>query len=133
MSRRGLTVFRCSWTTIIVVLTSAPYLIDWWSTPAGYQFTWILPPYPEDSFGYMAWAQQAAHGAWLFKIKYTALPHAAFLFNPFFLICGWISALLQLDIGVVFLVVKAIGAVLLLGTFYRYTDYLRLTATQSVM
>jgi hypothetical protein len=132
MSWRGLTVFRWGWTTFIVVLTSAPYLIDWWSTPAGYQFTWILPPYPEDSFGYMAWAQQAAHGAWLFKIKYTALPHAAFLFNPFFLICGWISALLRLDIGVVFLVVKAIGAVLLLGMFYRYTDYLRLNPTQSV-
>lgn len=132
MTRRGLTVFRWGWTTFVVVLTSAPYLIDWWSTPAGYQFTWILPPYPEDSFGYMAWAQQAAHGAWLFKIKYTALPHTAFLFNPFFLICGWISALLQLDIGVVFLVVKAIGVVLLLAMFYRYTDYLRLNPAQSV-
>lgn len=132
MTRHGLTVFRWSWTTFVVVLTSASYLINWWSTPDGYQFTWILPPYPEDSFGYMAWAQQAAHGAWLFKIKYTALPHSAFLFNPFFLLCGWMSALLKLDIGVVFLVVKAIGAVLLLATFYRYTDYLRLNPTQSV-
>jgi len=116
----------------LVVLTSAPYLINWSSTPVGYQFTWILPPYPEDSFGYMAWAQQAVQGAWLFKIKYTALPHTAFLFNPFFLICGWISALLRLDIGVVFLIVKAIGVVLLFATFYRYTDYLRLNPMQSI-
>jgi hypothetical protein len=132
MAQRGLTVFRWSWITFLVVLTSAPYLINWWSTPPGHQFTWIIPPYPQDSFGYRTWAQQAAHGAWLFKIKYTALPHSAFLFNPFFLICGWISALLRLDIGVLFLVVKAMGTVLLLATFYRYTDYLRLNPTQSV-
>jgi hypothetical protein len=132
MIQRGLFVFRWAWAVFIVVLTSAPYLINWWSTPAGHRFTWILPPYPEDSFGYMAWAQQAAHGAWLFKIKYTALPHAGFLFNPFFLVCGWASALLHLDIGVVFFVAKAIGVVLLFTTFYRYSDYLHLNSTQSV-
>jgi hypothetical protein len=129
---KGLTLFRFAWTAFIVAATSLPYLLNESSEPMGYHYTWILPPFPEDSFGYMAWAQQAAHGAWLFKIKYTALPHSAFLFNPFFLLCGWISALLRLDIGVVFLVVKAIGAVLLLATFYRYTDYLRLNPTQSV-
>src|SRR6202011_2838235 len=132
MRQKGISAFRIAWTAFVVVAISAPYVFNWLATPAGYHYTWIVPPYPEDSFGYIAWAQQAAHGAWLFKIKYTALPHSAFLFNPFFLLCGWISALLRLDIGIVFLVVKAIGAVLLLATFYRYTDYLRLNPTQSV-
>jgi len=132
MARPGLTAFRWGWTTAVVLLTSAPYLIDWWSTPSGHQFTWILPPYPEDSFGYRAWMQQAADGAWLFKIKYTALPHAPFLFNPFFLTCGRIGALLHANIGVVCLVMKAAGTTLLLALFYRYTDYLRLKPAAAV-
>ena len=124
----GLTVFRVVWTAFIVVVTSAPYLLNALSAPPGSHYTWIIPPYPDDSFAYAAWAQQAAHGAWLFKIKFTALPHHAFLFHPFFLVCGWMSALFSCDIGVVFWVAKAAGVVLFFTIFYRYIDYLRLDA-----
>jgi len=129
---KGLSRFRLIWLAFIVAATTAPYLWNAFTTPEGFHYTWIIPPYPEDSFGYMAWAQQAAQGAWLFKIKYTALSHNAFLFHPFFLICGWIAALFSSQIGVVFLVVKAVGAAVLLSLFYRYEDYLRLNPTQSV-
>jgi hypothetical protein len=129
---KGLSLFRRIWTAFIVAATTVPYLLNAWTTPAGYHYTWISPPYPGDSFGYMAWAQQAAHGAWLFKIKYTALPHDAFLFHPFFLVCGWISALFSCEIGIVFVFAKALGSVLLLAIFFRYEDYLRLNPTQSI-
>ncbi|MGC2109389.1 MAG: hypothetical protein WA655_07715 [Candidatus Korobacteraceae bacterium] len=112
--------------------TSLPYLWNFASTPPGYRYTWILPPYPEDSFGYMAWSQQAAHGALLFKVKYTAVPQSAFLFHPFFLICGWLSRLAGGNIGVVHLVMKEIGVVLFLMVFYRYSDFLRLNEFQSL-
>src|ERR1700691_1118397 len=82
----GLRGFRTGWTAFMVLATSIPYLLNWRDTPPGRLYTWILPPYPEDSFAYQAWAQQAAHGALLFRDKYTALPHAAFLFHPFFLV-----------------------------------------------
>jgi hypothetical protein len=131
VSRRGLTIFQWTWTAVIVLLTTLPYGINWWSTPAGAHYTWILPPYPEDSFGYMAWARQATHGAWLFKIKYTALSHPSFLFHPLFLICGWLSALFSSEIGPVFVVVKAIGTILFFIVFYRYLDQLGLSLTQS--
>lgn len=129
---KGLSRFRVIWTAFIVAATTVPYLLNAWGTPAGYHYTWIIPPYSGDSFGYLAWAQQAVHGAWLFKIKFTALPHDAFLFHPFFLVCGWISALFSCEVGIVFLVMKAIGAVLLFSLFYRYEDYLRLNRTQSI-
>jgi len=128
---KKLTAFRLAWTAIVVAATSLPYLLNWFATPAGYYYTWIIPPYPEDSFGYMAWAQQAAHGAWLFTIKYTALPHKAFLFHPFFLFSGWMSALFSGNIGVVFLVMKAIGVVLFFVAFYAYVDFLGLDPIQS--
>src|ERR1039457_297696 len=79
----GIRAFRWGWTAFVVFATSVPYLLNWLHTPTGFHYTWIIPPYPQDSLGYMAWSQQAAHGSLLFKIKYTALPQSAFLFHPF--------------------------------------------------
>src|SRR5207302_2613085 len=129
---KSMTRFHWAWITFMVFATSAPYLLNWSYTPAGYHYTWILPSDPEDSFAYMAWAQQAARGAWLFKIKYTALPHAGFLVHPFFLVCGWLSALVSCEIGIVFLAGKAIGVALFFVTFYRYLDYLKVGQIESI-
>ena len=115
----------------MVAVTSLPYLLNFFSTPAGCRYTWILPPYPEDSLAYQAWSQQAAHGRLLFQIKYTALPHAAFLFHPFFLVTGWMSALLGCDIGIVLWALKAVGVALFFVTFFKYADYLGLSGFQS--
>jgi len=117
----------------MVAATSFPYFVNFASAPAGSRYTWILPPYPEDSFAYMAWSQQAAHGALLFKVKYTALPQSPFLFHPLFLICGWASRLLHCNLGVVHFAVKEIGVVLFFLVFYKYLDYLGLTALQSAV
>jgi len=132
VTRTGLAVFRWIWTACIVFATSVPYLLNFFSTPAHHHYTWIMPPYPEDSLAYMAWSQQAAHGSLLFQVKYTALPQSPFLFHPFFLICGWLSWLLGCDIGIVHWVLKAVGTALFLITFFKYTDYLRLSGFQSI-
>jgi len=129
----SLRVFRWLWVAFIVLGTTFPYLWNFVSKPPGHRYTWILPPYPEDSFGYMAWSEQAANGALLFKVKYTAIPQSPFLFNPFFLICGWLARSLACDIGIIHLVVKEIGVVLFFLVFYRYTDYLRLNRFQSLV
>jgi hypothetical protein len=123
--------FRWAWIAFLVVATSVPYVVNWFYTPPGYRYMWILPPDPEDSFAYMAWAQQAARGALLFKIKYTALPHAPFLFHPFFLVCGWLSAIFSCDIGIMLLILKALGVAIFFLTFYRYADYLGLGRIES--
>jgi hypothetical protein len=125
--------FRRLWTAWMVVATSLPYIWNFLAAPPGYRYTWILPPYRDDSYGYMAWSQQAAHGALLFKVKFTAIPHSAFLFQPFFLICGWLSHLFAGNIGLVHLLAKEAGVVLFFAIFYRYIDYLRLTAFQSIV
>lgn len=80
----------------------------------------------------MAWAQQAAHGALLFKIKYTALSQAPFLFHPFFLVCGWLSAILHADLGVTFFAVRAVGVVLFFASVYRYLGFLQVGRIASI-
>lgn len=129
----GVRAFRYGWTAFLVCATTLPYWLNFAATPAGYRYTWILPPYPEDSLGYRSWSQQAVHGALLFKVKYTALPQSAFLFHPFFLICGWAGRLFSVDLGLIHLVAKEVGVVLFFLVFYRYTDYLDLTDFESVV
>ena len=124
--------FRRVWTAWMVLATSLPYFWNFFTRPKGSRYAWILPPFRDDSYSYMAWSQQAAHGALLFKLKFTALPQHAFLFQPFFLVCGWTSRLFDCSPGVVHFVAKEIGVVLFFLLFYRYTDYLRLSAFQCV-
>jgi len=116
----------------MILATSVPYPVFWLQTPADHRYSWILPPYPQDSFGYMAWSQQAARGSLLFKLKYTAIPHSAFLFHPLFLVCGWISRLFGCEIGIVHWALKAVGVMLFFAVFYGYSDYLGLGRFQSI-
>jgi hypothetical protein len=132
ITHAGLNAFRLGWVVFMVLATSAPYLLNFFSAPAGSHYTWIVPPYPEDSFGYMAWAQQAAQGHFLFQLKFTALPNSAFLFNPFFLAAGWLSHCFGGDIGFSLFLLKEIGVVCFLLAFFEYVDYLGLNCFQSV-
>ena len=124
---------RLALTAFVVLATSVPYLLNWLATPAGFHYTWIVPPYPEDAFGYMAWTQQAAQGHFLFQLKFTALSHSAFLFHPFFLMAGWLSRLLGGNIGFTLFVLKEFGVVFFLLAFFKYTDHLRLNQFQSIV
>ncbi len=128
----NLRAWRWGWTVFMVLATSVPYLLNYYSTPAGFHYTWIVPPYFEDSLAYMAWSQQAAHGSILFQIKYTALPNTPFLFHPLFLICGWLSSLFACDVGVVHWLVKSVGVALFFAMFFKYAGYLRLNGLQTI-
>ena len=129
----GLHSFRLGWIVFMVLATSVPYLLNFLATPAGCHYTWIVPPYPEDSFGYMAWTQQAAQGHFLFQLKFTALPHSAFLFHPFFLLAGWLSWLFAGNVGLTLFVLKEVGVVFFLLAFFKYADHLGLNRFQSVV
>lgn len=129
----GQRAFRLGWIIFMMLATSAPYLLNFFATPADCHYTWIIPPYPEDAFGYMAWTQQAAQGHFLFQLKFTALPHSAFLFHPFFLIAGWLSRFFAGNIGFTLFVLKQAGVVCFLLAFFKYTDYLGLNKFQSIV
>src|SRR5580704_17087930 len=45
-NRQGLRIFQWGWTAFMVLATSFPYFLNYVSTPKGYRYTWILPPYP---------------------------------------------------------------------------------------
>lgn len=123
--------FKWGWTAFILLLTVFPYLWAYATTPAGFHYSWTLPPYPEDSFAYMAWSRQALNGHWLFSLKYTALPHAPFLFHPFFLVCGKLAAWTGWEIGVVHLLMKSLGVALFFWTLFKVLEHLRFDRIQA--
>ena len=124
--------FRRAWTGFILVLTVLPYLANFWLTPKGETYTWILPPYPADAYAYRAWAKQAYDGHWLFSLKFTALPHRPFLFLPFFLAAGRLARLSGADIGLVHLFLKSVGVVFFFWAFFGFLRHLKLTPRQSI-
>jgi hypothetical protein len=59
-------------------------------------------------------------GGWLFSMKYTALPHAPFLFQPFFLLVGLLARITGAAPPVANLLAKAIGTVLFGHVWFRF-------------
>ena len=101
-------------------------LVNWRDAPPGRHYTWILPPYPEDSFAYQAWAQQAAHGRCCSAINTRRCRTRRFCFHPFFLVSGWIGALTGGEMGVIFLFLKTIGVVLFFVVFFQLPGFSRI-------
>ncbi len=125
-------LFKRAWTLVILALTVLPYLINYWRTPHGETYTWMLPPYPADAYAYRAWAKQAFDGRWLFSLKFTALAHRPFLFLPFFLAAGRLARLTGADIGVTLLGLKSIGVVFFFWALFGLLRQLKLTPVQSI-
>jgi len=111
----------------VLLSTVAPYIVAWLRTPPGDVFLWIYPPYPEDMLSYLAWSRQAQAGHILLSLKYTAVPHAPFFFNPFFLLAGWTGFVTHLDLGCVHLLLKTGGVLLFVIVLERFLDSLGLT------
>ena len=62
-----LRAFRGIWIAFMVAVTSFPYLSNFLNAPAGYHYTWILPPYPEDSLAYQVWRNRPPTGNCCFR------------------------------------------------------------------
>ncbi len=123
----GRALARAGWIACVVGLTCAPYLVARAKAPPGSSFNWILPPYPDDALAYLAWVKQAALGAWLFKLKLTALPQRAVLFQPFFLVAGLICRATGAWPGLVLFWLRALGVAAFLLALERFVRRLPLS------
>jgi len=75
-----------------VVGTTLPYVVFAGLTPPEKAYAWASVFYFDDYFQYYAWARRIAAGDWLIRNYYDPSPDAAYaLFNPYFLILGWLT------------------------------------------
>lgn len=125
--------FKWCWAGLILALTLLPYWVGWWLTPKGYFYSWIVPPYPADSIAYLAWSRQAYNGRILFSLKYTAIPHSPFLFNPFFLACGWLARVSGVQLAIAHLAMKSAGVIFFFVIFFKFLEHFNLNRLQSTV
>lgn len=79
---------------VAAFLSTLQYIVFFAQTPPEGHYTWASVFYYDDYFQYYAWANHIAGGEWLIRNYYTGSDQAAFgLFNPYFLILGWITRL----------------------------------------
>lgn len=116
---RGERLRSAAWTAGWVALTAAPYLAARLAAPEGWRYLWLLPPMAVDSQAYLAWARQAFLGSILLKFKFTPIPHAPFLIQPFFFLVGKVASWGGWELGVVQLAFKSLGVVLFWAAFRR--------------
>ena len=118
--------FCLLWVALMLLASALPTLLAWREAPPGHEFTWSLPPYPEDSLSYQAWARQAMNGHLLFKLKYTPQPHRPFLFQPFFIAAGLLARATGTTPGFALFLLKCVGVAVFWLVFFRFTTFLRL-------
>lgn len=87
------TVKRSEWVWVsifaglVLLLTSAPYLIGALRSDANWHFSGFVIGV-EDGNSYLAKMQLGAHGQWLFQLSYAVEDHPAALVFPFFILLG---------------------------------------------
>ncbi len=101
-----------------VTFSTLPYLFAWWLTPPGYVFTGVLAN-PMDAFSYLAKIREAAEGAWLLHLPYTAEPHQGALVYPQYVALGKLVAVTGIPPIVAYQGARMLGGLLLLGVGYR--------------
>jgi hypothetical protein len=65
---------------VLILVTSAPYVIAWLDPPAGTRFTGVFF-YRDDFYQYTSFAEQARRGALVFRNKFDVRPHGPFVVN----------------------------------------------------
>jgi len=119
---------RWSYSSLLALVSFLPYFIAWARRPSAALYDWLIPPYPEDGLAYLAWVRQAANGALLFKLKYTALRQHAVIFQPLFLIAGWLCRFFAISPGFSLFLLRIVGIAIFSAALHRLLAQLELSS-----
>jgi hypothetical protein len=103
-------------------VSSIPYMVGRVAPFPGSVFTDILA-YEADANNYLAYAHQAAAGAWLFHNPMTGEPHTAVFFNFEWLLMGKVAAVFHLSPGSAMNVLRLLFAVIMCFAVYWLSAY----------
>jgi hypothetical protein len=138
MTRREL-VFPLVLAAMLAALGAVPCLYGHMASDNSLQFD-HNPVFRGDFDQYFSFIRQAAEGQWLFHNQFTPEPHGNVFFNLEFLTTGKLAALLGVTIEYAYMIVGALGTLLLVFSLYwlccfflETTTMRRLVVTTSVL
>jgi len=86
-----------AWAVVIVLVSSAPYMVGIASAPPGYHFLGLTHNI-DDGAVYLSWMKQASDGHFFIRNLFTNEPQTARQFNVLFLVMGWTAHLAHLPL-----------------------------------
>lgn len=107
------------WAILIMLLTCIPYFYGL-KLAAGRTFSGFIWGVDEGNV-YLTWMRQAAEGDVFFRNQYAVAPENPRFFNLYLQFGGRLSALLNLRPIILFHVLRLLGGIFLLVSFYRLT------------
>jgi len=113
-----LIVAGCS--AALLILAAAPVVDGYLQARPGTEFSGFVGMYHNDYNSYLAWIRQAADGHTLFKILFTAEPHARRFFHPLFWGMGMTTRVTGVPLITVWYGFHAVGCVLMICGIYAF-------------
>jgi len=110
-------------TLALCIVTSLPYAAGHLVSFPNTVFTDVLI-HSFDPGNYLAYANQAASGKWLFRNPMTPEPHAASFFNLEWLVIGKLSSLLHVSLGFAMGILRLLCIVLMCFSVYWLSSFL---------
>lgn len=104
---------------LFVLLTSIPYLVGQFSSPAGGIFSGVIAD-PLDYYSHLAKMQQGLRGEWLYSILFTSEPHPPILLQTFYVMLGHLARWTGLSLPLVYHIARIFFAVLMVIALYAF-------------
>jgi hypothetical protein len=124
--RRSEWIIVAGWIAALLIIVAAPIVDGYLQAKPGTQFSGFVGMYHNDYNSYLAWIRQAADGHALFRILFTAEPHARHFFHPLFWGMGLATRITGAPLIAVWYGLHAVGCVFMIWGAYafgaRFTD-----------
>lgn len=93
----------------LCLLSSGPYLVGWWQQSPTKHYEARIPSNVADTAAYFSNIEQARQGRPLFTNQLTSEPQRPSLFQPVWLVTGWMARVFQLTSPVAFHVARCLA------------------------
>ncbi|MBI4426133.1 MAG: hypothetical protein HY567_01005 [Candidatus Kerfeldbacteria bacterium] len=103
---------------VIVAVANVPLLLGFLTTPSGTVYTGIDSTAPGDVNVYLSYLEQARQGNLVFRDLFTTESQTGTLFNPFWLVLGWLGGSIGLPPLATYLLARLVLGFLLLLVIY---------------
>jgi len=105
------------WATLLLALTSAPYVYAYAHAPAGGAFGGVLAN-PLDGQTYLAKMAQGAAGDWLFHLPFTSEPHEGAFLYTYYLFLGQVAGRLGIALPAMYHLARLANSLLFMAAAY---------------
>lgn len=109
---------------LMVIITSAPYLYGYFTTPSDKVYTGVHHLTPGDTNVYLSMIEQVKQGHNIFINLYTSEPQNRLYTNPIWLTAGWLAKIFNIPNLLTFHITRLVWMVIFILVLYLFLTYI---------